>query len=488
MDVSSAMQVAKMAENITPHLQRQVAKQNKTKIQTASAQMLQKMGWKALFKLSWWGLRFSMMLMSNPAGIIALLITGIVAAVILTIWFWGSVSGFYLVFAVLSSLCVFINFFLSIANALWLGAYGLFNAVFLAVVDVFNSILIVLQTNIFNLINQYIIDPINTAPIIGSLVHLDYLKPSLVITDVVAHRPEDGFRYLMPSFQSGGKFDIGHLFDWVNPGKEIYTGETIYYTGWGSPWEPSEPVIGPPEINPSAKADGIWGNCDWKTKPISQMILDDFYPYFKEHLHVFRKVFPGMAKRFSADMENLVNTNSGTYQLLVNTGWWNGVIFPFFSGVVSKLKNPFKRQEEYETKKPTPNLMIKTRKKQSLWMQIFSDPKRRKKIMIVLILLGVYFSIVSMFMLPAFILLIFAIYKYDEPYAKYLYYASWVFMAFSVYILWLIPIYIFIKHFYRWCRNTIFSKQVKFLKKKLSLYGPRGYKPRTVITIKEGNQ
>ena len=216
-------------------------------ISSAKSQMISKHGVKSFFLPQYWYLSLLKLSLSQPIliGCVCL-----IAAVVLGAWFFGEISIYYGLFFLKSCICVVVNLFLTLGNAIYFGFHAITQVMQLAFFDLIN--------NIFNLILAPVVNAINQLAVWTTLAESGTNFIDLAALGEGANisaQPTHGFAYLLPTSVIGAKA-WGFLF--VHPGENIYAVDVDNNVIYDEVFDQTGAKLLFPMLNPDARSDGWW--------------------------------------------------------------------------------------------------------------------------------------------------------------------------------------------------------------------------------------
>jgi hypothetical protein len=221
----------------------------------ARGAMVQKYGIKAIFKPRYWILLVSGVTLKHPF-VIALV--ALIAAFFIMNYTFGGTSVVYEMYFIKCSITFIPNVGTTIMNSIWFGLHGMYYLILTAMLDIVNGIFNRFLSPIYDFINWLI-------PGSGNDVNIPFVGENFPINI----QPSEGFGYLAPSpievkYDETNHIDIwatmGTIWDfqWMKPGAPMYGDEKVYF------FSENGAQLWTPELNPDAKANGIWTDVEGK--------------------------------------------------------------------------------------------------------------------------------------------------------------------------------------------------------------------------------
>ena len=162
----------------------------------------------AVFQPIFWGCKLGALAMSSAYPI---LITILIFGIFFGTWFFGLISAYYAIHFLRCIPAVIINTFLTIANAIWFAAMGIYNVIVLGIVTLINTIF------------HFFVGPVYEAPVLSSI-----LGQMPTISHKYTIQPDQGFLYLYPNpMEMTGNISTIFFsilsYSWLRPGENPYT-------------------------------------------------------------------------------------------------------------------------------------------------------------------------------------------------------------------------------------------------------------------------
>lgn len=176
------------------------------KASAAAKLIVERDGLLAIFKPLYWALRLNALFASHPQPYI---ITGLAFFSIFAVWYFGSFSGMYALFAFRAMIAGIVNSVFSVANAFIFGINGLLSLVQLGIITIINQIGYFFTGGIIDFINN-ITQTLSFLPgFDGAQLEFEGIKAEIF------NQPPFALGYLVPE-------GAGLGFIWINPNAEPY--------------------------------------------------------------------------------------------------------------------------------------------------------------------------------------------------------------------------------------------------------------------------
>jgi len=205
-----------------------------------------------------WYLSILKLTLSQP---LIIFIVAIIALAALSILFFGTISGYYALYHAKAIVCVVVNVFATIGNAVYFAVHGLTQLLYTAFLDMINGIAEFFLVPIINAINEFAVWLTIASP--GDFfLELDPIG----IGTNISPQPPEGFSYYVPASVVGPGASIWGFIA-VHPGEQLYSiddeGKIIY----DEVFDQNGAKLLFPRIAENAKADGWWDTISDRPPP-----------------------------------------------------------------------------------------------------------------------------------------------------------------------------------------------------------------------------